>query len=127
MTGVALRTPVVLAILSAWFSAATPAVFADEADAVGARANCTRGQCTISATVRHADSGWEHYADHWRVLQPDGREIARRVLHHPHVDEQPFTRGLGQIQIPPGVEFVIIEAHDSRHGYGGRRFRLNLQ
>ncbi len=97
---------------------------AGEPDVVDAVLKCTQRDCVIAATVSHADSGWEHYADHWRVLLPDGDELARRVLHHPHVDEQPFTRSLGGVSIPEGVTHVFVEAHDSVHGYGGARLRL---
>ena len=30
------------------------------------------GQYRFSVTVRHADEGWDHYADRWEVLHPDG-------------------------------------------------------
>ena len=46
----------------------------------------------IHVTVRHNDSGWDHYADVWRVYAPDGRLFAERILAHPHETEQPFTR-----------------------------------
>jgi hypothetical protein len=103
----------------------TPA-WAGEADVLEAAAQCADGICAVQATVRHADQGWEHYADHSRVLAPDGTEIARRVLAHPHDTEQPFTRSLGGVRIPEGIDHVVIEAHDKVHGYGGRRSRLDL-
>jgi hypothetical protein len=71
--------------------------------------------------VRHADTGWEHYADHWRVLSPDGDELGRRILHHPHVSEQPFSRSLSGIHIPAETRVVTVEAHDSVHLFGGER------
>jgi hypothetical protein len=40
-------------------------------------------------TVRHADEGWEHYADCWEVLTLDGEVLATRELAHPHDNEQP--------------------------------------
>lgn len=104
----------------------SPSGVAGQADVVNASARCSERICDISATVEHADSGWDHYANHWRVLLPDGTELARRVLHHPHVEEQPFTRSLGAVTIPPGVAQVLVEAHDSVHGYGGARFELVL-
>ena len=103
---------------------AQPAAHAGEADVIDARMTCADGTCSVTATVRHADSGWDHYADHFRVLTDDDQEIARRVLCHPHVDEQPFTRGLGSVRVPDGAGQVWIEAHDSVHGYGGKRLRL---
>ncbi len=100
--------------------------WAGEADVVDAEAKCEDGACRFSVSVHHADTGWDHYADHWRVLTPDGGELGRRVLLHPHVDEQPFTRALEAVLIPEGLGRVIIEAHDSVHGYGGTPLELEL-
>ena len=113
-------------IFAAVWYLTTAQLWAGEADVVDAKARCTQRVCTISATVRHDDTGWDHYANHWRVLTPEGEEIARRVLYHPHENEQPFTRSLGQVRIPPGVDRVLIEAHDSVHDFGGQRFTLQL-
>jgi hypothetical protein len=77
-------------------------------------------------TVRHADAGWQHYANAWEILGPDGEVLATRTLHHPHVDEQPFTRTL-DATIPLGIERVTIRARDSRHGLGGAERELALE
>lgn len=82
--------------------------------------------CTFSATLRHADEGWEHYADAWEVLDPAGKVLATRVLVHPHVEEQPFTRSLSGVEIPAKVKEVTVRAHDSVHGYGGRTQTVQL-
>ena len=74
----------------------------------------------VIVTVRHADEGWDHYADQWRVVAPDGTVLGTRTLHHPHETEQPFTRSLGGIQIPAGVSEVTIEARDTVHARGGK-------
>lgn len=76
------------------------------------------GSYTVSATIRHADTGWEHYADGFTVLTPDGRVLAHRVLYHPHVDEQPFTRSIDGVRVPAGFRTVIVRAHDKVHGDG---------
>jgi hypothetical protein len=73
---------------------------------------------TFSVTVRHADTGWDHYADGWSVLTPDGEELGHRTLHHPHVEEQPFTRSLSGVAVPEGLTEVILRAHDGVHGWG---------
>ncbi len=80
----------------------------------------------FDVTLRHADSGWDHYADAWEVLAPDGGLLAKRVLVHPHVNEQPFTRSLGGVKVPAGIDRVRIRAHDSVHGYGGREMEIAL-
>ena len=61
----------------------------------------------VSVTLRHADTGWDHYADGWEVVAEDGTPLGRRVLAHPHVDEQPFTRSLRlDAPLPGGPVFV---------------------
>ena len=98
---------------------------ADEADVVSATIKETAsGVYTISATVRHGDTGWDHYADGWEVVGPDGKVIATRELAHPHVNEQPFTRSKSGIRIPAGISEVTIRARDSVHGHGGETVTL---
>ncbi|MFQ5755179.1 MAG: hypothetical protein ACE5H7_03690 [Acidiferrobacterales bacterium] len=80
----------------------------------------------VETTLRHADTGWEHYADAWRVVTRDGRVLGTRTLHHPHVDEQPFTRGLRGVSIPKDVTVVFVEAHDKVHGWGPQRVQVDL-
>ncbi len=45
---------------------------------------------------------------------------------HPHVEEQPFSRSLKGVEITEDVEDVIVEAHDSVHGYGGQQMTVNI-
>ena len=101
------------------------AAWADEADVVETRITSTStGTYSFDVTVRHADTGWDHYANKWDIVGPDGAILGTRVLHHPHVSEQPFTRGLNDVKIPPGIDQVTIRAHDSVHGYGGREISI---
>ena len=101
--------------------------FAGEADVVDVTANC-RGNsvCDFAVTVRHADDGWEHYADRWEVMTLDGKTLAVRELLHPHDDEQPFTRSLGDVKIPDDISEVVVRARDSRHQYGGKEIIVKL-
>ncbi len=100
---------------------------AGEAHVIGVDANYNGGTWQFNVTVRHDDAGWEHYADAWRVVGPDGTVYGTRTLYHPHVDEQPFTRSLSGIAIPQSVNSVTIEAHDSVHGWGGQHIQVRLQ
>ena len=104
--------------------AAGPAA-AGPADVVGATATAAPGGVRFDVSVAHADEGWEHYADAWRVLAPDGAVLGVRELLHPHVDEQPFTRSL-VVAIPSGVREVRVEARDSLHGWGGAAMTVAL-
>lgn len=115
------------AALSAAVCLGSGAASAGEASVLDATAQAVAGGTyAISATVNHVDEGWTHYADKWEVLTPDGRVIATRTLYHPHVDEQPFTRSLGRVEVPIGVTEVTIRANCSVHGPGQRTFTLAL-
>ncbi len=72
----------------------------------------------VSVKASHADSGWEHYADRFEILSPDEKVLGTRVLHHPHVDEQPFTRSLQGLKVPPELKTVLVRGHDNVHGEG---------
>ena len=88
--------------------------------------NMGDGRWSASVTLEHADSGWQHYADAWRVVSEDGTVYGTRTLFHPHESEQPFTRGLSDIEIPLTVNTIYIEAHDKVHGWSEQRFEIRL-
>lgn len=97
---------------------------ADEAGVVDVTIAALGGdRYRINATLEHADTGWDHYADAWDVLDESGAVLGTRILHHPHVDEQPFTRSL-TLDIPRSVATVTIRARDSLHNYGGKTFSI---
>ena len=94
---------------------------AGEADVVDVKISCNAARvCRFDVSVDHADTGWDHYADRWDVVAPDGSVLGSRILAHPHVGQRPFTRSLGGVHIPDGITQVTIRAHDSVHGLGGR-------
>jgi len=99
---------------------------ADEVKILAAEFNSSGdNQWSVSVTLKHNDTGWNHYADNWRVVDGDGNVLGDRVLHHPHVGEQPFTR-LGVAKIPEGITTVYIEAHDKVHGWTPNRLTVDL-
>lgn len=106
--------------------AASPAV-AGEPAVIAAKAEAEPGGTyRFAVTVRHADTGWNHYADKWDVVAPDGTVLATRVLVHPHEDEQPFTRDQGGVRVPTGIRSVVVRAHDKVHGYGTKTVTVDL-
>ena len=62
-------------------------------------------------------TGWEGYADGWRVELADGTVIGDRPLGHPHVEEQPFTRSTSGVSIPDGTAQVFIRARTNVEGW----------
>lgn len=106
---------------------AAPAV-AGEADVLHVDyRQASDGSYTFDVTVRHADTGRDHYADRWEIVGPDGTVLATRVLAHPHETEQPFTRSLSGIEIPDDIAEVTVRAHDSVHGHGGIEMTVALK
>lgn len=79
----------------------------------------------FKVTVRHGDEGWDHYADAWEVVGPEGTVLGRRVLLHPHVNEQPFTRS-ADITVPRSVTEVVVRARDKPHGLGGAEMSVQV-
>lgn len=108
---------------------AAPVALAGEADVVGVDMRPDgAGTYRFDVTVRHADTGWDHYANAWEVLTPDGKTVlGTRTLLHPHETEQPFTRSLSGVRIPAGVTEVIVRARDSVHGVGGKEMRVTVE
>ena len=101
--------------------------FAGDVEIVGTEARkAGDGSYSFTVTLKHGDTGWKHYAYRWDVLGPDGAVLGERVLHHPHVNEQPFTRGLSGVKVPAGLNSVRIRAHDKIHGNADKTFKVML-
>ena len=101
---------------------------ANDAKILDVKAELTSAQkFNFIVTVKHADTGWKHYADAWRIYTPEGGLIGERVLYHPHVNEQPFTRNLLGVRIPQGLNEVVIKASCSKTGENKKGYTLKLQ
>jgi len=97
-----------------------------EVDVIDVRVVKSGDSYRFDVTVQHADEGWDHYANAWEVVAPDGTVLGVRTLFHPHVEEQPFTRSLSGVRIPAGISEVTVRAQDSVHGFGGKEFKVTL-
>ena len=71
----------------------------------------------VSVTLSHPDTGWDHFADSWRIEDAEGKVLAVRKLMHPHVEEQPFTRSLSSVMLPDGTREIYVRAHCSKGGW----------
>lgn len=119
-----MKKPAILTVLT--LLAASPAL-ADAPTVLAVTPTERGGSWTFAVTLAHDDSGWDHYADGWRVEREDGSVLGERVLYHPHVDEQPFTRSLSGVTIPAGVSTVYIRARDTEGGWDDTRSRVDLK
>jgi len=114
-------TPIAaLALLSA------NATFADAPTIENVSTQKSGASWTFSVTISHPETGWDHYADGWEVLDQDGTSLGLRVLVHPHVDEQPFTRSLGSVDMPAGTTQVSVRARDNVDGWYENLFPVTL-
>lgn len=102
------------------------ALVANEVEIKQTEFHHTNGDWTVHVTLKHADTGWQHYADAWRIVDENGKVLGTRTLYHPHEHEQPFTRSLSGVQIPEDTSEVYIEAHDKVHGWSKDRLKVDL-
>lgn len=109
-----------ITLFAIWLAVAPSISLAGEADVVKVEVRKSGAQTfSFDVTVRHGDTGWKHYANKWDIVTADGKVLGTRVLHHPHENEQPFTRSLGGVRIPLEVKTVTVRAYDSVHATGG--------
>ena len=100
-------------------------LYSNEVDVINATASCQDNNCYITATLKHNDTSWKHYANKFDIIV-DNIIIATRILHHPHIHEQPFTRSISNVKIPNNTKTITIKAHDLIHKYGGKEFIIKL-
>lgn len=84
------------------------------------------GTWDFDVTLTYPDTGWEDYVDGWLVTTPADEVLGRRVLLHPHVNEQPFTRSLGNVTIPDDVSEIIVHSHNLISGYAPEVVRIPI-
>ena len=113
-------------IMCAFVLLASSPAFAGKADVIGVKLTKSNADMyRISVTVAHDDTGWDHYADQWDVLDEEGNVLGTRVLMHPHENEQPFTRSMS-LSIPMDVKKITVRARDKKHGYGGKTMTVDV-
>lgn len=104
----------------------TAVAFADPPEVVEVQAERSGMGWRIDVTLRHGDTGWDHYADGWEILDANGKRLGLRKLMHPHVEEQPFTRSLRSVMVPDGTSVVYIRARCSADGWHSEKIAVQL-
>ena len=113
-------------LAAALLVASTAAAEEPKVDNVIAR-QAADGSWRFDVTISHPDTGWDHYADAWRILDMQGKELGVRILAHPHVEEQPFTRSLSGVRIPEGILRVQVQARDKPGGWNSGTTIVDLK
>ncbi len=115
--------PLIILFLVFW----GPSSFAGEADVIEVKVSRSgKNSYNFTVTVLHKDTGWKHYANKWDIIDEKGIVSGTRVLLHPHVEEQPFTRSLSGVEIPDNLKALNVRAYDSVHEYGGKVVSIKL-
>ena len=98
----------------------------DQAKVIGVECMGQPNNYTIDVTIESPDIGCDQYADWWEVVTADSVLVYRRILTHSHVDEQPFTRSGGVVDVGAD-DFIYVRAHMNNLGYGSQVFIGNVR
>ncbi len=104
----------------------TAPAFADPARVTDISATQSSGGWRFDVSLTHGDTGWDDYADGWRVELADGTVIGDRPLAHPHVDEQPSTRSTSGVMIPNGTAQVFIRTRTNLEDWADQTTTFDL-
>lgn len=104
-----------------------PSLYANQAEIIKVQIEPSAHRWTFLVTLKHKDTGWDHYADGWRIVDAEGKELGFRKLWHPHEHEQPFTRSLASVLIPKGTDIIYVEAHDKVHGWNPSKVKIDMR
>ena len=61
------------------------------------------------------------------ILKLNKEDKFTRTLWHPHVKEQPFTRSQHGLIIPDDIKEVVVKAHTTVDGWGGKELNVLLK
>ncbi len=123
------RTAIVAVVLVVFAMLAANSALAEqrfpEVLSVKVRAS-SNGTFDFDVTVSSPYDMPDRYADGFRVVTKSGQVLGERKLWHDHRNEQPFTRDLYSVKIPPNVKSVLLQARDQKYGYGSQAVEVEL-
>ena len=96
------------------------------ADVTNVSVSGSENAYTFNVTISSPDTGCDQYADWWEVISKSGELIYRRILLHSHVNEQPFTRSGGNVDISE-EDIIWVRAHMNNTGYGGKTLKGSVK
>ncbi|MCX7889846.1 MAG: hypothetical protein N2422_08995 [Rhodobacteraceae bacterium] len=100
---------------------------ADAPSIIAAEARPGRMGWTIRVTLRHHDSGWDHFASGWSISLPDGETIATDDIPGPHVGQMEFAVVMKGVDVPAGTAYVLVRARCNLVGWSAEATRVDLR
>ncbi len=92
-------------------------VWADPATVLEVTTTAQSDGWRFDVRLEHPDTGWDHYADGWRIEDARGTVLGERPLAHPHVNEMPFTRSTSGVVIPEEITEVFVRTRCNVDGW----------
>ncbi|TNF97669.1 MAG: hypothetical protein EP297_10150 [Gammaproteobacteria bacterium] len=81
---------------------------------------------SLYATIKSSDKDCNHYVNWWEAISEDGELLYRRILWHPHSNEQPFQRGGSTDKINENTVFYV-RAHMYPSGYSSKGMKGSVK
>lgn len=113
--------------LAATLSLVATTAFADPAVVTNVTTSQSGNSWRFNVAILHPDSGWDHYSDGWEVVTESGDILGKRLLAHPHENEQPFTRSVSGVVIPTSTRHVLIRTNCNVDGQTSVPYRVELE
>jgi len=91
--------------------------FANEVEVLMVKATQSDGVWSFDVTIHHPDADSDHMMDSIALFSPDEVQLATAEIPMPSIGTKNVTTQLNDIEIPEGVEYIIIRGHCSTDGW----------
>lgn len=91
--------------------------YGDEVEILMVKATQLNGLWNLDVTVHHPDAGGDHMLDSVAVFLPTEEQLATADIPMPSIGADHVTAQLNNIEIPEGVEYIIIRGHCNSDGW----------
>ena len=90
---------------------------AAEVEILMVKATQSVGLWNLDVTVHHPDVGSDHMMDSIAIFTPDETQLDTADIPMPSIGANHVTIQMNDIDIPEGVEYIIIRGHCSTDGW----------
>ncbi len=91
--------------------------YGDEAEVLMVKATQSNAVWSFDVTIHHPDANSDHMMDSIAIFTPDEVQLATTEIPMPSIGAEHTTTQLNDIEIPKGIEYIIIRGHCSTDGW----------